>query len=198
MGHQFFERLAGRHINVLQVEMAQDRPDLARAAGAACKIVHYQVQQLLAAGDLERVQAAIKRGVGLASRDTEISVVDILSGLRGCMYRDEAERIAVQVLRTPGYRDCGLDDLMASATALFANQLSRAEVVFRLPRDGPEETRDLGDKLASEISQRAITNLRNQRDKDPDGWRDNKWRAPRARAKKSSPEDLGNDLDVSR
>jgi hypothetical protein len=198
MGHQFFERLAGRHIHVLQVEMEQERPDLARAADAACKTVHYQVQQLLAARDLERIQAVIKKAVGLANNGTELSTVEILIGLRGCVYRDEAERIALQVLGSAAPGDCTLDDLMANATFLFANQLSRSEVVFRLPRDGPQETRDLGDQLAHQISQRAITNLRNQRSKDPNGWRDNKWRAPRARAKKSSPENLGNDFDVSR
>ena len=204
VGHQFFERLAGESARVFQFELEREAPNLGAATDAGSKTVHNRVLQLFVVGDLGRVVAAVNEALrstpagnpnATVSADMLGTVVD---RLQTCLYRDEAQRIAVALLHTVNpQRACDIDDVIRATAQLFAEHLSRAEAVFRLPGDGLFGMQELARDLASRMAARVSENLIRQRQENPDGWRENGWRAPRARTPKPNSEEIGHDLDLS-
>lgn len=200
MGHQFFQRLSGDSMCVLQHELALDLPDLDRAADAAVKVVYHRVLALYAAGDLHRICAALVPlpGDAAGSNAPHVLMRAVATGFLDrlastCVYRDDAQRIALAMLRagivmgaTKASVANNLEQAFKMAARFCAEQVSRSETVFRIPRAGllsaRDTTRDLTYRMQESAGRALIRHFR----RDPTGWRKNKWHAPRRKAPKAS------------
>jgi len=182
-------------MRVMQFELDQPEPDLRVVADAGSKVVHHQVVQLFAAGDIAKVLTAVRR-----ARREEGSFERqrcVLDRVENCRYRDESQRLALRLLvSSESAPSGGLEQVMSEAAKMFAENLSRAETIFRFPRDGPAAARRLDRRLSTQMSDRVASNLIPQHRDDPNGWRENRWRAPRSRTNKTSSKKLGNDFDL--
>jgi hypothetical protein len=197
MGHQFYERLAGRNADAFRFELERDAPDLASAAGFASKLVHNRATKLLAAGDLDRAVRAV--GVVLATVAAGASALErrlkLLAALPpDCRYKDETTHVAFRLLdRAAAGSGCAIEDGLRAAVSFFAAQICHVEGVQRLPLDGLLTMQDLVRGLAIRVDVRVAERLVAYHRKDPNGWRTNTWRAPRTGAKRPSIEELEDD-----
>lgn len=194
MGHQWYERLAGRNAEALQFELSRDEPDLASAAGFAGKIVHNRAVKLVAAGDLERVVRAVEAVMSALANNAsalerKISLVANLP--TNCLYGDESLRVALNLLaKVEAGATCTMDSGIHAAVHFFAEQICHVEGIYRLPRHGLLTTQDLVRDLAIHVETKVAGRLVTYYQESPEGWRTNSWRAPRTEAKRPAKEEL--------
>ena len=211
MGHQFYARLSGGGIEAFRRELEQDVPDQQRAVDAGVKAVFFRVVQLITAGDIKRVFAAVcaaLRESDSSPRPGEISLmaqVNVLEKLkRTCTYRDDASQVASELMRDPQALRRNLSRNVAdpqksclrAATRVAADQIARPEVVSRLPKDGFLGVRQLASDLSRGLADRAYKSIARQHRDNPDGLSEKKWRAPRAQSPRRTQAETGA-LDVS-
>jgi hypothetical protein len=203
LGHQYFERLAGKWAGVLKIEMSKDVLDLEGVLHVGSKLAHNRVLQLFASGDLRRVRDALNAAVAESCSGSHpvgmgVALARAVEGLGGCTYPDEARRVALLLPSSAGnVRQFQMEDVLRAASWMGAKQVCHAEALMRLPRDGLLSTQILLEDLGHRISARVGENLVEHWRQNPRGWRDNKWKAPRAGAHKVSSEALGNGFDMA-
>jgi hypothetical protein len=188
VGHQFFERLAGKCVELFQFELSLPEPNRNAVADAGRKVVHNRVLQLYSAGDIAKILRVMQGlrggGGGAMAGGLADAMSTALKSLDDCSYPDESQRILLLLAqRTEQLGECDLDDVVRSTAYFFSEQLCHVEGVFRLPRDGLWGARNLIDEVSSSIAKRVGERITDYRQKDPHGWKHNRWRSPRAREK---------------
>ncbi len=200
MGHQWYDALAGETAKALRFELDKELPDRTVASDLAAKFVHNRVIQLVAASDLTHLVAAVEGAIrtlrpGVSMLDLRLAITQNLSV--DCIYRDESMRVAF-VLAKIVLREqrCTMVEGIRAAAEFFAHQICHAEGIQRLPRDGLLGAHDLVEDLSVRTRTKVGGRLVNYYQKDPKGWRDHVWKAPRAQAKRRTTEELESESDL--
>jgi hypothetical protein len=209
MGHQFYARLTGEYVAVLQAELERDDVDVARAADAAAKAAHSRVAKLIAAGDIHRICKALRdvlqllRGTDPFDNGVFTAKAEALRNLKWtCKYPSEAAQVATLVMsdpRAPALTSSGLLELVFQSAATYcAEQIVRSEAVYRLPSTGFLSTEFLVSDLVSTTAETAFKQAKANHERNPRGYlgKKDRWRQPRSKAPRRKQSEIDND-DVS-